>query len=723
MRKLYLLLIVLLLNITFALADHISGGELRYEYAGGSNYRIELALYAQCTGTVLPGTVSTLVSSANCSISQSLTLSLYQIDTLRDILCSSAVGVCSGTGTPLYLVHHYRNTISLACPNTDWIISYSSCCRNLGIQNIDLMTSSSFYLEAGLNNSTAPNSSAFIDNPPPFVTGAGTMISTPMHTTDPEGDSIVHSIRTPATSRLVIATYNSGFSSSNPFGTGVPVTISTSPEVMKTYANSGRFALAIRTDDYRNGVRVGYTTRDWDHRAGATSNPKAPLPTPTTSFNANICPGGTTTINLSFKDSVGTDSVFAFIAGQPGFPGFTTSTVSTPGIGTGSVSYTLTAPSSLSAALNPYFIIPVFVRDNACPIRGYAIYNIVLRVAPCVPDTVWAGDANGDKVVNMYDPLAISIAYGRSGPLRPSASIAWTPQPCGNWSNSFLSGVNMKHADCNGDGTVNNSDLAAVTANYGQFHAREIYLPHAKVAGIPDLYFDHTGVSVYPGATVNIPVKLGSPVSTFGNMYGIAAGLRINGITPVFGTPVSYGTSWLGTAANTVQFSKTTTANNVDWAYARNNRQTVSGNGTLATFSFTIPAGTSVGDKIILTFNNVKVIDAAGNELSNYNILSDTITVRPAGIEHTGSQVSDAVILPNPSNGLAALKFNLHQAADLNVTVADITGRILWHHGAHFAAGATGITLPVTDIPAGVYLIRILANDALPTKGLKWIKD
>ena len=155
----------------------------------------------------------------------------------------------------------------------------------------------------------------------------------------------------------------------------MPVTVSSSPEVLRTYANAGRFALAIRTYDYRAGDPmnwVGYSSRVLDNRAGAVGNPKAPLPTSATSFNATICPGGTTTINLSFMDSVGTDSVFAENVDPTPvtFPGFVSTVTKTPGVGTGSIQISFVAPTTLNAATNPALIIPLFVRAKRLPGAG-----------------------------------------------------------------------------------------------------------------------------------------------------------------------------------------------------------------------------------------------------------------------------------------------------------------------------------------------------------------
>ena len=52
-------------------------------------------------------------------------------------------------------------------------------------------------------------------------------------------------------------------------------------------------------------------------------------------------------------------------------------------------------------------------------------------------DSVWAGDANADFTADMYDPLAISVAYGTSGTVRPGATTTWQAEYCPDWGNEF----------------------------------------------------------------------------------------------------------------------------------------------------------------------------------------------------------------------------------------------------------------------------------------------
>ena len=211
------------------------------------------------------------------------------------------------------------------------------------------------------------------------------------------------------------------------------------------------------------------------------------------------------------------------------------------------------------------------MRDQVCPRPGVAWYDVVVRTAPCTVDSVWPGDADGDKTVNLYDPLAIAVAFGKAGPVRTGATTSWTAQQAPDWTTSFLNNVNHKHADCDGNGTVNNNDLNAVTLNYGQTRPKSGGEDeHSKTAGLPDLFFDHTGVQAVRGTTVTIPVKLGTPGSQMAGLYGLATRIQLQNVVPTINPTMTYpASSWMGTTANTLRFAAGVSTAAVDWAFAR----------------------------------------------------------------------------------------------------------------------------------------------------------
>ena len=83
---------------------------------------------------------------------------------------------------------------------------------------------------------------------------------------------------------------------------------------------------------------------------------------------------------------------------------------------------------------------------------------------------VWPGDANHDGIANQYDVIPIGLSHGASGPLRQDSSIQWFPTPAMDWNTNLFGAFNQKHSDCDGNGEINDLDLAVVDFNYGQQH-------------------------------------------------------------------------------------------------------------------------------------------------------------------------------------------------------------------------------------------------------------
>ena len=71
----------------------------------------------------------------------------------------------------------------------------------------------------------------------------------------------------------------------------------------------------------------------------------------------------------------------------------------------------------------------------------------------CLEDCVWPGDANRDSIVTGCDLLHLGLANGAQGTKRNTPNL-WEPYLSENW-NTEINGINLKHADCNGDSIVN----------------------------------------------------------------------------------------------------------------------------------------------------------------------------------------------------------------------------------------------------------------------------
>jgi hypothetical protein len=710
MLKRLTLALLFLFSFTTTYATHIEGGELRYEF-NGTNYTVYVTLYSLCGNPGLQNTATVDFYAMSCNDSFSRVFTLTQIDTITDMWCPTVASGC-GLGFNYIRAARYIDTVSLdQC--TDWRITSIHGALNNAIDNLGPGPGGlDMCLIATLDNSLAINRSAVLANHPPFYVGMNDFYTSPFQPVDADGDSVDYQLEELHTAPTIIQPWGTGFSNANQLG-GSTSFWNGNLYIYPTVTSENM--MVIRVKEYRNAVLIGSYNRIWTTYVRPTlTEPTPPMPAPGTIFEYTTCAGQTENLNFTFDDSVATDSVFIDFM-PPTMTGFTFTSSSTPQLGTASGTISWTTPTTNVTD----FIIPVKVYDNHCPNVGYAYYSILVHVLQCNPDSVWAGDANADFTANMYDPLAIAVAYGQTGTVRPGATTTWQAEFCPNWPTQFTSGINHKHADCNGNGVINSSDLGAITANYGQVHLRP-GAPAAKSAGVPDLYFDFTGLSFTPGSQVTIPLNLGTPSSLMNNFYGIATNIKVQGITLTSQAQYTYTNSWVGTLANTFSFTHYASNSDMDWVVAKNDHLNASGEGAFCAMILNIPAGTPDGTPIIFHFSGTRIIDNNGDEITAYNVIDDTVYVTATNVPGTENPSVEAVIVPNPSKNTAHMQITASSNEAVTIVVTDIAGRVIHKVQTNLAKGMQEITLPT--VAPGMYEIRIQSQSFAGSKAMKWIQ-
>ena len=84
-------------------------------------------------------------------------------------------------------------------------------------------------------------------------------------------------------------------------------------------------------------------------------------------------------------------------------------------------------------------------------------------------------------------------------------------------------------------------------------------------------------------------------------------------------------------------------------------------------------------------------------------------------------QVQQVVIMPNPSNGVASLQFDLLNPSDVAISVLDVSGKEVQNTQMnHLTAGTHDVTLESTKWNSGVYFVTIVSNGTTMTK--KFVK-
>lgn len=88
------------------------------------------------------------------------------------------------------------------------------------------------------------------------------------------------------------------------------------------------------------------------------------------------------------------------------------------------------------------------------------------------------------------------------------------------------------------------------------------------------------------------------------------------------------------------------------------------------------------------------------------------------GIEENAN-VFGMGVYPNPTNADANVSFSLNNAADVNITVTDLSGKVVYTNAlGNVAAGTNEVSLNTASLSNGVYMINVAADNAVATEKL-----
>jgi hypothetical protein len=323
---------------------------------------------------------------------------------------------------------------------------------------------------------------------------------------------------------------------------------------------------------------------------------------------------------------------------------------------------------------------------------------------------VWPGDANHDSIVNNLDLLPIGLFYAQIGPPRATISNAWQEYIATNWGMLEPGGADIKHADCNGDGVINNSDTLAINLNFSLSHAFSSESAEIRATD-PDLYFV-TASSTYNSADwVDAEIWAGTSSVSVSNLYGIAFNLNYEASLVQPGTEsLSYPPSWIGTpGTNVITIAKIDALTNIAYpGITRIDHLNGNGFGKIANFRFQVK--TSISSPAVLHFSvsNCIAHDSAAFPIL-FNMTADSILINPATTAISNLGVNPCLsIYPNPFSEETTLEFTEEQK-DCSARILDIAGREL--RKVNFSGKK--LIIEKNDLPAGVYFVNIVSENKM----------
>lgn len=330
---------------------------------------------------------------------------------------------------------------------------------------------------------------------------------------------------------------------------------------------------------------------------------------------------------------------------------------------------------------------------------------------------VWPGDTNNDSLVNNIDLLPIGLFYSTTGIPRTATSNLWTGYPAMDWGTSQLNGSDVKHADSNGDGSIDNSDTLAVNLNFNLTHAyttsstgynsREIAAP---------LFFVINNNVLNAGDWISAEIWLGSSTMPANDVYGIALNIHYTAgfVQPGTEHIVYPADSWLGTVGTDVItiYKNDPLAGIAYGAITRIDHINKSGFGKIAEFRFQIKTSLTLQDTMRLSLENRKANDASGVAI-DFNGYADSILINPLSTSTTSlyNNFLGISIFPNPFTLQTTITFD-EVTENTEVKIIDAIGKML----KTFTFTGTQLIIERGELSPGVYFIQLKNGNKLEHK-------
>ena len=413
-----LALLLWLLAAPAAWATHIVGGELDVQHQSGSSYRLTLTLYFDAINGNPAALDSVLVAGifdkATNRQLQSVRLPLTSNTFVSYTNPACAVGSLS-TRKLLYARTITLDAATYAGPQ-GYYVAVERCCRNLAISNIVNPggAAQTFYLEFP---AVVRGGQPFLDSTPRIFQALGdyaclgSLFYYDFGGQDADGDSLAYDMVTPlnghstaanpspapAAAPYTTVTWTAGVGTTNQLPGSPALGISARTGRLTVQPSRvGLFVFGVRCTEYRRGVKIGETRRDFQLYVLACPTNHPPVVTVQAAGRryragrdtVRLLPGGPRCLTLRYTDP-DANSALTLTAQPVNFsdaataPSFTTSTSGT--VRAAGQPDTLTATLCFPACADTQgkvYLLDVLVADNGCALPKHDTVRVAFTAAP-----------------------------------------------------------------------------------------------------------------------------------------------------------------------------------------------------------------------------------------------------------------------------------------------------------------------------------------------------
>ncbi|HSH66132.1 MAG TPA: T9SS type A sorting domain-containing protein, partial [Bacteroidia bacterium] len=337
-----------------------------------------------------------------------------------------------------------------------------------------------------------------------------------------------------------------------------------------------------------------------------------------------------------------------------------------------------------------------------------------------VVDSVWPGDANNDLTANNLDLLNIGLYYGETGNARATVNNNWQAFPSLNWNKIQSNGADMKHADCNGDGSINANDTLAIHQNFSSVHSFTTPTEEFVIAP-PMLQFKTDKLTYAPGDWVTVDIIAGTSQVTVENFYGIAFNVNYpSGLVESGTEKLTFNESWLlNSNTSALTFAKIQPGFNMIFAAeTRTDHSNKNGYGTIAKLKF--QAKKALLSNAIMNFSLTGYVgnDALGNNLAFAIAPPYQINIVPviSGI-NTNETTNALTAYPNPYSSSTTIFYSLSERSDVQLEIFNLIGERVHVVNEMQQAGEYKYDFSAQEkgLSKGVYFVKLTVNKTTTT--------
>lgn len=322
-------------------------------------------------------------------------------------------------------------------------------------------------------------------------------------------------------------------------------------------------------------------------------------------------------------------------------------------------------------------------------------------------DLVFPGDTNHDGVVDMKDLFSIGLKYSFNTNERFTKTIDWIGQHSFN-TGVVRQGVDVKHADCNGDGQINSLDIEAIKQNYSYIHNSNKSLD--EINGICDYPLAFSTSILHADGTAEINIKLGDVSDIVYDVYSLSFTVSYDTNFVVDNSMHTDGSlsTWFGTyGGNASQLGIDDYTNGkIDIAISGLDLLNRSGGGDIITLAWTMedevmPIANPFVD-MNLKIDNITVLNFEEEELDGCGV-DTVIAVYKEIVSIKKIDKTKISIFPNPANNI----INITSHIDINyIELASMQGK-------NVQTFENTSSLDVSNISKGIYFLKLYTKEGI----------